>query len=54
MKIQIAFSCKESSMLISSIIEVERNSNSSLNIIMSIGPTPCLHFDTRMYYTSEK
>ena len=50
MKITIAFSCEDSSMLISSIIDVERNYNSSLNVIMSIGPIPCFHFDTRMLY----
>ena len=50
MKIIIAFSCKDSSMLVSSIIEVERNYNSSLNVIMSIGPIPCFHSGTRMLY----
>ena len=38
-------------MLISSIIEVERNSNSSLNINISIGPILCFHIYTRMLYT---
>ena len=50
MKITIAFSCKDSPMLIISIIEAEGNSNSSLNVIISIGPITCLHFDTRMLY----
>ena len=50
MKVTIAFSCKDSSMLVSSIIEVEINSNSPLNVIMSIGTIPCFHFDTRMLY----
>ena len=51
MKITTTFSYKDSSMLISSTIEVERNSTSSLNVIMSIGYIPCLHFDTRMLHT---
>ena len=37
-------------MLISFIIEVERNSHSSLNVIISIGTITCFHFDTRMLY----
>ena len=48
MKTTIAFSCEDSSMLISSIIEVEINYNSSFNVIILIGPIPCFHFDTRM------
>ena len=52
MKIKISFSCKDSSILISYIIDVERNYNSSLNVIISIGPIPCLHFDTIMLYIS--
>ena len=50
MKITIDFSCEDSSMSISSIIDVEKNSNYSLNVIISIGPISCLHFDTRMLY----
>ena len=45
MKITIAFSCEDSSILSSSIIEVERNYDSSLNVIMSIGPIACFNFD---------
>ena len=50
MKITIAFSFEDSSVLISSIIEVEINNNSSLNLIMSIVTIPCFHFDNRMLY----
>ena len=51
MKITIASSYEESPMLTSSIIDVERNYNSSLNVIISLGPIPCFHFFTRMLYT---
>ena len=51
MEITIAFSCKKSSMLTSYIIDVERNYNSSLNIIILLGPIPLFHFVTRMLYT---
>ena len=37
-------------MLTSSIIDIERNSNSSLNIIISLGPIPCFHYVTKMLY----
>ena len=37
-------------MLISSIIDVERNSNYSFNVIITIGPVPCFHSDTWMLY----
>ena len=50
MKIRIAFSCKDSSMLTISIIDVEINSNSSLNLIISIGHIQCFYFVTRMLY----
>ena len=51
MEITIAFSCEESSMLITSKIEDEINYNSSLNVIVSIGPIPCFHFDNKMLNT---
>ena len=35
-------------MLTSSIIYDERNSNFSLNVIVSFGIIPCLHSDSRM------
>ena len=50
MKIKIAFSCEDSSMLTSSIIDVEMNYNSSLNQIIPLVPIPCFHFDTKMVY----
>ena len=50
MKITIAFLCKHSSMLTSSIIDGERNYNSSMKVIKSLGPIPCFHFVTRMLY----
>ena len=37
-------------MLTISIIDVERDYNYSLNIILSLGPIPCFHFVTRMLY----
>ena len=49
-KIIITFLCQHSSMLTSSIIYVERNYNSSLNVIISLGPIPCFNFVTRMLY----
>ena len=49
-KITIASSCEDSSMLVSSINSVERFSDHSLNLIISLGPIPCFHFDTRMLY----
>ena len=43
-------SCEDSSMLTISIIEFGRNYNSSLNVIIPLGPIPYLHFVTRMLY----
>ena len=37
-------------MLTSYIIDVERNYNNSLNLIISLGTVPCLHFVTIMVY----
>ena len=50
MKITIEFSWEESSILTSSIIDVERNFNSSLNLIILLGPIICFHFVTIMLY----
>ena len=50
MKITIEFSCEYSSMLTSSIIDVERNHNHSMNIILSLGTIPCIYFVTIMLY----
>ena len=50
MKIRVEFSCEDSSMLISSVIDVERNYNYLLNIITSLGPIPYFHFVTKMLY----
>ena len=50
MKIIITFLCKHSSMLTSYIIDVERNYESLLNVIISLGPIPCFHFLTRTLY----
>ena len=41
MKTIISFLCKHSSILICSIIDVERDSNYSLNVIISLGPITC-------------
>ena len=49
-KITIAFLCEHSSMLTSSKINAERNSNYQLNIIISLGLIKCFHFITRMLY----
>ena len=48
MKIIIAFSCKDSSMLDSSIFEFEINTNYSLDEIISLENITCFHFNTRM------
>ena len=40
-------------MLITSVIEVEINYNSSFNVIMYIGPITCFNFDTRVLYISK-
>ena len=37
-------------MLTSSIIDVDREYNSPLNVIISLGPTTCFHFLTIMLY----
>ena len=37
-------------MLTTSIIDVERNYNSSFNVIMASGHIPCFNFVTRMLY----
>ena len=50
MKITIAFSCEDSSMLTFSIIDVEINFISSLNVIISLGPITCFHFATILLY----
>ena len=50
MKITVALLCEDSSILISSIIDVEINSNFSLDVIISIVTIPCFHFDTIMWY----
>ena len=50
MKIKIELSCKHLNFLSSSITYFEINYNSSLNVIISLGPIPCLHFVTRMLY----
>ena len=50
MKIKIELSCKHLNFLSSSITYFEINYNSSLNVIISLGPIPCLHFVTRMFY----
>ena len=49
-EIKISSSCEYSSMLTSSISDILRNSNYSLNLIISLGPIPCLHFVTRIIY----
>ena len=38
-------------MLTSSITDIERNSNSSLNESISLGPIPCFNFVTIILYT---
>ena len=53
MNITIVYSCEDSSMLVSSIIEDEIFCNSSLNIILSSGPIPHFHFVTRILYTKK-
>ena len=50
MKIIIVFLCENLSMLTNSIIYVERNYNSLLNVIISFGPIPFFLFFTRMLY----
>ena len=50
MKITIAFSCEDSSMLTSSIIDVEINYNYLLNAIISLVPIPCFHCVNIMLY----
>ena len=50
MKITITSSCEDSSIRISSTIDVERNSNYSLNAIISFGNIQCFHFFYRMLY----
>ena len=50
MTITNTFSCKDSSSVTSSIIDVEINSNSLLNVIILLGPITFLHFVTRMIY----
>ena len=50
MKSTIAFSCEDSSMLTSSIIHVEINSNSSLSVTISFIPIPWFHFVTIILY----
>ena len=49
MKNKIASSCEYSSMLTSYIIDTEINSSSSLNVIISLGPIPCLLFLLECY-----
>ena len=50
MKITTASSCEESWILTSSIIDIETNSNYSLNVIISIGPITCSHFYIILLY----
>ena len=50
MKIKVALSCGDSSMLTSSIIDIERKSNYSLNVIISLRPITCFYFVTIMLY----
>ena len=50
MKIIIVFLFKHSTMMNSFIIDAEINTNSSLNVTISLGPIPCLKFVTRMLY----
>ena len=44
MKIKTASSCEYSSLLTSSIIDSEINSNSWLNVMISLGPIKCYIF----------
>ena len=53
MTFTISFSCKDSSILTSSIIDVERGFNSSLNEIISLVPITHFHFITRMLSMSK-
>ena len=50
MKIIVESFCKDSSMLTSSISDVEINYNSSLNVIVPLGSIPCFHLFTIMLY----
>ena len=50
MKTTIASSCEYSPMLNIYIINVERNSSYSLNVIISLGPITCFHFVNIMLY----
>ena len=49
MKIIIVSSCEDSSMLTSTIIDVEINYNSSLNVIIHLGPIPYFCFLLELY-----
>ena len=46
----IASSCEDSSILTSSIIDVERISSSSMNVTISFGHIPCFYFVIRILY----
>ena len=50
MKINIASSSEDSSILISYIIDIERYSNFSLNFFASLVHIPCFRFVIRMLY----
>ena len=50
MKIKIAFLCEDSSMLTIYIIDAERVSNYSFNIIILIVNITCFHFITKILY----
>ena len=50
MKVTIAFSCEDSSMLTGTIIDVESGYNYSLHVIISLVPITCLHFGTTILY----
>ena len=49
MKISVASSCEDPSILTGSIIYVETNSNSPLNVIISSGNIPCFYFLLECY-----
>ena len=50
MKIKILFLCEHSSMLTSSIFDVEIDIKYLLNVIISLGHITCFHLVTRMSY----
>ena len=50
MKITISFLFEHSPILTISIIDVERSSNYSFNLILSLGHIPFFHFVTIMLY----